>query len=68
MSAAADFRAQIPSSTDPGYLERMADAAANYDAALAAIRLIGLLTAARWASAEDCFDLVLAAGLMRRAA
>lgn len=44
------------------------DAATSYFAALAAIRLLALLTGARWPEPEDEFDLVLAAMLMRRRA
>jgi hypothetical protein len=43
----------------------MSDAAESYLAACAAIRLLHLLTARRWAEPEDTFDLVLAAALMR---
>jgi hypothetical protein len=43
----------------------MTDAAANYLEACAAIRLLHLLTAQRWAEEADEFDLVLAAALMR---
>lgn len=43
----------------------MIDAAASYFAALAAIRLLALLTGERWPEEADTFDLVLAAALMR---
>ncbi len=43
----------------------MNDAQASYFAALAAIRLLALLTGERWAEEADEFDLVLAAALMR---
>jgi hypothetical protein len=66
------LRAQMPSSTDPDYLERMAEAAemaadapASYFAALAALRLRALLTGQRFAEPADEFDLILAAALMR---
>jgi hypothetical protein len=44
----------------------MTDSAANYLVACAAIRLLHLLTAVRWAEPEDTFDLIIAAALMRR--
>jgi hypothetical protein len=43
----------------------MTDAAANYLAACAAIRLRALLTEDRWPEPEDAFDLILAVALMR---
>ncbi len=43
----------------------MSDAAGNYLEALAAIRLLALLTGERWPEPEERFDLVLAAALMR---
>jgi hypothetical protein len=43
----------------------MTDARDSYFDALAAIRLLALLTGERWAEPEDEFDLVLAAALMR---
>ncbi len=41
------------------------DQRASYFAALAALRLLALITGERWAEPEDEFDLVLAAALMR---
>lgn len=43
----------------------MSDNRDSYFAAIAAIRLLALLTGERWAVPEDEFDLVLAAALMR---
>jgi hypothetical protein len=43
----------------------MTDAAANYLAACAAIRLLHLLRGDRWPEPEDTFDLILAAALAR---
>lgn len=41
------------------------DAADSYHVAWDAIRLLTLLTAERWPTEHDTFDLLLAAGLMR---
>lgn len=43
----------------------MADAQANYAMACKAMRLRAVLTAERWATEHDEFDLVLAAAMMR---
>lgn len=41
------------------------DATRNYFHALAMMRLRAVLTAERWATEDDTFDLVMAAALMR---
>lgn len=43
----------------------MNDGASNYDFCLAMMRLRALLTAERWATEEDTFDLIAAAALSR---